>query len=336
MPLIQLYFDKFHTIIKLDEDDEKAKLREKRDTLLRSLKANLSTEVPAFEDFHQGSYSMHTGIVPVDGNYDIDIGLIFDCSRSEYPDPVTLKRLVRDALNTHRRTVDIRRPCVTVNYIRDGKPEYHVDLAIYAKRDDETLDLAKGKENSDVSRRNWEQANPKELTRLIRKAFDEESERAQYRRCIRYIKRWRDQQFASGGAPLSIAITVAAMRWFKPSFGVSGKPADLLALLDFVKEMLNQFRGTSTSEGWHDRLSVMLPVTPFNDLMERMTNAQTTKFKVKLEALYNALGEAYAEPLPEDACKMMRNQFGEDFPIPEKAQTAKAVPAPYISAGTSA
>jgi hypothetical protein len=336
MPLIQSYFDKFHTNIKLDEDDQKAKLREKRDTLLGSLKANLPTQAPAFEDFHQGSYSMHTGIVPVDGNYDIDIGLIFDCLRSEYLDPVTLKRLVRDALNTHGRTVDIRRPCVTVNYIRDGKPAYHVDLSIYTKRDDNTLDLAKGKENSDVSRRIWEQANPKDLTHLICNAFDEESERTQYRRCIRYIKRWRDEQFSSGGAPLSIALTVAARLWFKPRFEVSGKAADLLALIDFVKQMLGQFRETASTEGWHDRLSVELPVTPFNDLMESITNPQMAKIKLKLEALQKTLEEAYDEPLPEEACKLMQNQFGGDFPIPDKSLTAKAVAAPFISTGTSA
>ena len=336
MPLVQSYFENFHKIIKLDEDDEKAKLREKRDTLLQNLKANRPTEVPAFEDFHQGSYSMHTGIVPLDGNYDIDVGLVFDCSRSAYPDLVTLKKLVRDALNTHGRTIDIRRPCVTVNYIRDGKPEYHVDLAIYAKRNDDTLDLAKGKENSDVSRRIWEQSNPRELTRLICNAFDDKVERAQYRRCIRYIKRWRDQQFASSGSPLSIALTVAAMHWFKPRFEVSGKAADLLALLDLVKEMLNQFRGTSSNDGWHDRLSVMLPVVPFNDLTECMTNTQMTTLKVKLETLRNALEDAYDESLPEEACKIMQKEFGSDFPIPDKSQTAKAVAAPYISTGTSA
>lgn len=336
MPLVQSYFENFHKIIKLDEDDEKARLREKRDTLLQNLKANLPTEVPSFEAFHQGSYSMHTGIVPLDGNYDIDVGLVFDCLRSAYPDPVTIKKLVRDALNTHGRTIDIRRPCVTVNYIRDGKPEYHVDLAIYAMRNDDTLDLAKGKENSDVSRRIWEQSNPRELTRLICNACDDKVERAQYRRCIRYIKRWRDQQFSSGGSPLSIALTVAAMHWFKPRFEVSGKAADLLALLDLVKEMLNQFRGTSSIDGWHERLSVMLPVMPFNNLTECMTNTQMTTLKAKLETFRNALEDAYDETLPEEACKIMKKQFGSDFPLPDKSQTAKAVAAPYISTGTSA
>ena len=35
-------------------------MREKRDTLLRALKANLDDDVPEFESFNQGSYSMHT------------------------------------------------------------------------------------------------------------------------------------------------------------------------------------------------------------------------------------------------------------------------------------
>lgn len=33
---------------------------------------------------------------------------------------------------------------------------------------------------------------------------------------------------------------------------------------------------------------------------------------------------------------MLRKQFGDDFPVPEKAATAKAVPAAVISTGHSA
>lgn len=150
---------------------------------------------------------MHTGVVPLDGNYDIDVGLVFDCQKDKYTDPVELKKKVRDALNTNGRTVSIRRPCVTVNYMRGDQPEYHVDLAVYVKRADALLDLAKGKENSDASLRVWEPANPEELTLLICNRFDDAAERAQYRRCIRYLKRWRDVQFRNGGSPLSIALS---------------------------------------------------------------------------------------------------------------------------------
>ena len=225
MPAAQKQFDEFHAAIKLDNDDEKAKLREKRETLLTTLRKNLPADLPTFENFNQGSYSMHTGVVPLDGNYDIDVGLIFDCRRDKYPDPVVLKKKVRDALDSHGRTVTIRRPCVTVNYMRGDEVDYHVDLAVYVKRDDNLLDLAKGKENSDSSRRVWEISDPKKLTELICTAFKDAGDLGQFRRCIRYFKRWRDAQFYSG-APLSIALTVAALKWFVPNKTTSGAYID--------------------------------------------------------------------------------------------------------------
>ena len=335
MPAVQKQFEEFHSNIRLEDDDEKAKLREKRETLLKALRANLATDVPAFENFNQGSYSMHTGVVPLDGNYDIDVGLIFDCKQDKYPDPVSLKKKVRDALNTHGRTVNIRRPCVTVNYMRGDDVDYHVDLAVYVKRDDGLLDLAKGKENSEASKRVWEVSDPKKLTKVICDAFSDDAQLAQYRRCIRYLKRWRHVRFSSG-APLSIALTLAAQKWFKPYFETSGKPSDMLAMLDWVQAMLGQFQYSFTSEGFHSRLKVELPVAPYVDLMEWMTKAQMETFEEKLKSLRDALQAAYDEDLPEDACKLLNKQFGDDFPVPEKAETARKVAAPVISTGNSA
>jgi predicted nucleotidyltransferase len=336
MPAVQKQFEDFHSSIKLDQDSEKAKLRDKRDTLLRALKANLPDDVPVFESFNQGSYAMHTGVVPPGNNYDIDVGVIFDCKQDKYPDPVVLKKKVRDALDTHGRSVSIRRPCVTVSYMRGEEVDYHVDLAIYVKRDDGMLDLAKGKENSAADKRVWEVSDPKQLTSLICNAFTDDAELAQYRRCIRYIKRWRNVQFSNGGAPLSIALTVAARSWFQPYFETSGKPGDLIAMLNWVKALLSHFELCFTDEGLHDRLKVKLPVTPYVDLMEWKTKTQMATFKQKLEALRDALSDAYDEELPEDACKLLNKQFGDDFKIPEKSETAKAARSPYISTGNSA
>jgi hypothetical protein len=336
MPAVQKQFEDFHSLIKLDEDDEKAKLRQKRDTLLSALKAYLGADVPAFEKFDQGSYSMHTGVVPPDGNYDIDVGLIFDCKRDKYTDPVTLKKKVRDALDTHGRTVTIRRPCVTVNYMRGKEVDYHVDLAVYVKRDDGLLDLAKGKENSDASKRVWEASDPKGLTSIICKAFSGAEDLAQFRRCVRYLKRWRNVQFSSG-APLSIALTVAAKQHFQTHFEISGKPGDLIAMRNWVKAMLGAFEYTYTADdGFHSRLKIALPVTPYCDLMEWMSKAQMDTFRLKLENLRDALQEAYDEDLPEDACKVLNKQFGDDFKVPAKADTARAVAAPVIGTGNSA
>ena len=331
---LQTQFDVFHSKIKLGEDDEKVNLRNKRETLIDALKARLCDDVPSFTTFNQGSYSMGTGVRPLDGNYDIDVGLVFDCNRTRYPDPVELKKKIRDALNTHNRTVNIRRPCVTVNYMRDGKIEYHVDLAIYVKRSDSLFDIGKGKEHSVAENRVWEPSDPRKLTELICTRF-EGAELNQYRRCIRYLKRWRHVRFSSG-APLSIALTTAAYYWFRPYQTRSDSILDIVALLDWVNTTLQQFTYKVTGEGGHPRLSIHLLVQPYSDLMESMTRIQMEKFHAELEMMRDALQEAYDELLPDEAAKKLVRVFGSDFPVPEKATTAKAVPAAFIGTGNSA
>lgn len=336
MAAIQSQFDTFHATIKHDEGDERAKLREKREILIADLKSHLPEETPVFTSFNQGSYAMNTGIVPLDGNYDIDVGLIFDRDCDDYSDPVELKKNVSDALTRINRTVEIRRPCVTVTYLKDGDPEYHVDLAIYAKRVDGSLAVAKGKENSEKGNRVWEDSDPQGLTTEINNRFNGD-DAAQFRRCIRYMKRWRDRKFSNGGAPLSIALTVAAYYWFQPSKDFSsGKYVDLFALKNWVNAILNNFTTEFYDSAHTSRLKVKLPVTPNSDLMEKMTNNQMTTFQERLTALRDELTAAEKDDLPEDACARLRKQFGDDFPVPEKAETARFVAAPYISTGTSA
>lgn len=337
MPAVQEQFEDFHRAICFDEDDEKATLREKRDIIVKALLDRLGDDVPSFTCFNQGSYSMHTGVVPLDKNFDIDVGIVFECSTNMYPDPVALKKKVRDAVDSNFRTVAIRRPCVTVNYISGGEIAYHVDLAIYVKGADGKLYLAKGKENSALEHRVWEVSAPRELTRLVCDKYNMSSHRAQYRRCIRYLKRWRQVQFKSAGAPLSIALTVAALRWFNPRFSTSGKPIDILAMLDWVKTMLSQFTlDFRPAEGMHQRLKVELPVEPYSDLMAKLTALQMQNFMGKLNSLRDALQKACDEELPEEACRYLRREFGDDFTVPEKAATAKTVRPAVISTGNSA
>ena len=135
----------------------------------------------------------------------------------------------------------------------------------------------------------------------------------------------------------AVALTVSALKWFKPNFSTSGKPVDLLAMLDWVQTMLDNFTSEYREDGgWHERLKVPLPVQPYNDLMAKRTAAQMTDFKERLESLRDALDKAYNEELPEDACKVLKKQFGDDFKVPEKAETAKMVAPAVISTGNSA
>ena len=273
---------------------------------------------------------MHTGVQPKDGNYDIDVGLIFKCTRDDYDDPVDLKEMVRDALNYGNRTVKIRRPCVTVEYIKNGEVDYHVDIAIYAERTNEdVLDLAKGKENSDVQKRKWEISDPKGLIDCIQNKYSTKDDKAQMRRCIRYLKRWRDNKLP--GKPFSIALTCAIYHWFQPSYDIfSNKYYDIDALILFVKEMTRNFN----YNGW---LTINLPVEPYTDLNSRMTEKQMQIFKEKLEGLEEALCKAENEDEEDMACKYLKKQFGDEFPIPEKKNLyKKAETSGFAPAGASA
>ncbi|MBT3255210.1 MAG: nucleotidyltransferase [Deltaproteobacteria bacterium] len=331
MPNLQNYFLEFHKKIKLDDFNENQTLRDKRDTLLEDLRKNISEDAPSFENFDQGSYAMNTGTNPKDGNYDIDEGVIFDCFRDDYKDPVELKKMVSDALTCGNRSVRIRRPCVTVEYLKNGEVDYHVDLVIYAKRSGETaLDLAKGKEFSDSEKRLWEISDPKGLIDKIRNRFSDKDDNAQMRRCIRYLKRWRDHKLTSG-KPFSIALTCAAYHWFQTSKDIfNNKYNDIEALISLMKAIIACFDVT----GW---LTIELPVEPHDDLNRKMTESQMKTFKEKLEDLKDALIDAQNEDLEDEACKLLKKQFGDEFPVPEKKDTARKVAtAGFAPAGASA
>lgn len=306
---IQPLFEEFHSKIQLDEHFERRKLREKREKLLAVLKEKLTPLELPFVSFLQGSYAMRTGVVPKDGNYDIDVGLIFSCGVERFPDPLILKRLVHAALDTHNRTVKIKRPCVTVTYQKDGLPEFHVDLAIYMKQPNGSLLIGMGHEASKPEERKWKPAAPAELKQFVLSKVDGE-EQAQLRRCIRYLKRWRDENFIAG-APLSIALTVAAARWFEPKTLEDGTHVDLEALLHLVKTMQGKFEiGWSTK-----KLVVNLPGPVRANLMERMSPVQMTSFGEQLDTLAVVLQKCTGDVPLCDSAAALALIFGSDFPM---------------------
>lgn len=312
---IQGLFEHFNDTIKLDENDERRKLRTKKEVLLDALKLKLGAASLPFESFDQGSYAMRTGVVPKDGNYDIDIGLIFECSQERFPDPVALKCLVSEALSGSSRTIDIRRSCVTVTYMRKGEADYHVDLALYLRRSDGRLLLAKGRERSDAKYREWAPSAPQELTKYIRDRFAGDDQ-AQFRRCVRYLKRWRDENF-SRGAPLSIALTVAAASWFEPRRTEDGRYVDLEAVHFLVKKMRRNFG----VEWPAPRLVVRFPGPIKADLMSGLTDHHMRVFGQRLKSLQLDLEKCFADVPVAESAVILASQFGPEFPMPADTLT---------------
>jgi hypothetical protein len=332
MAKVQKQLEDFHDLIKLDNENEI--LRNKRDIILNKLKKNISEEAKSYTTFNQGSYAMSTGIKPVSGEYDIDVGIKFKMSKDDV-EPVPAKEWVYKALNGHTKDVKIKTPCVTVTYQEDGEPAFHVDLAVYASENtDGTQYIAKGKPGSLPENKKWESSSPQELIDTIKNYFDNLKDRAQFRRIVRYLKRWRDIKFTDGGysKPTGIAITCAAYHWLQINKTLTDVTAnkyeynDLKCLVNFIDSLIGKFTSVwdEDEKKWMQRIKVDLPVDPYCDLFEKMTNKQMEKFKEKLEALLTVLKAADSEVDPVEACKKIQEQFGNDFKVPQPEDTAQA------------
>lgn len=347
MTNLQPYFEKFHDEIKME--DENDILREKRDILIEKLRKGLQEKFetpPIFSNFNKGGYAMNLGVKPLEGDYDIDVGLEFEINKEEYPDPVVVKEWVYDALEGQTDDVKIKKPCVTVQYHLRKEPAYHVDFAVYAKDGySENIYLARGKPTSDKSDKKWEVDDPKGLIRIIREKFTDENDRLQFRRAIRSLKRWKAVKFSPDGheAPIGIGLTVCGYKWFS-IYKTLADPVklvytynDLAATLNLVNAMLSNFHVVANEDGKVlYRLTVQLPVQPFNDLFEKMTNIQMTNFKLQLENLRDAMTKARDETDPREACKILQRQFGDDFPVPDIEETAQKRGPAIISSSSAA
>ena len=347
---VQKQFEEFHNTIKQKRFEDEQVLRDKRDIIRRKLNERLPAVferhgevVPEWSWRDQGSYEMGTGVKPLAGDFDIDQGLYFSVGPTEY-DPVPLKKRVHEALDRHTDDVEVRRPCVTVWYHKEGERAYHVDIAVYSEAAANGSGgdlLAVGRLGSSDENKVWEISNPQELSDKIFERFEGE-DWAQFRRAVRDLKRWRDERFPSKGnaAPNGIGLTVAAYHWLSPTYVdefANGKdnPNDLGALLGLVREMLDRFGQVIHDGEWARRLVVELPTRPYSDLFSAMTNSQMETFEEKLEALRDALEYARDEVDPSDACARLRKVFGDDFPVPEKTATAKRV-GPSIASSSNA
>ena len=114
---------------------------------------------------------------------------------------------------------------------------------------------------------------------------------------------------------------------------------DLKALRALVDSMVRNFTivaSTETPGQTAVRLAVTLPVTPWNDVLKRMSEGQMATFKARLEKLRDVLDEVSREEDPIEACKKMQKQFGDRFPVPTKEETAQSRSRAIASSGVSA
>lgn len=336
---LQTYFKEFNKVIKMDYD-VKSELKEKRDILLGILRND--DDMPAFDEYNQGSYSMHLGVEPLDKEYDIDVGLRFHVNRDDY-EPMDMKEKIRDLLKNHTEYgAKIKKPCVTVTYKKDGEAAYHVDLVTYVYEDkddsDSQLYLARGK-NRDSEETCWEKSDPVGLVEYVNdkyKGDDNKEDREQFRRVVRYIKRWKNKKFSSSGnaEPPSIAITLIAVDHFEASKKydyIEEKYCydDLQAVISFAKEIQKLFVFKEVNENGRLMYTIeynlpsSLNFESDVNLFRKMSDNYMTDFKEKIDDLVDDLEAVKSETDEVEQCKMLSKIFGDHFPIPEKKNAAK-------------
>ena len=148
--------------------------------------------------------------------------------------------------------------------------------------------------------------------------ISDNTDREQFRRVIRYLKRWKDYTFSSSGTerPTGIALTALCYNLFtvekdyikNPITGAYGyKYHDLRALTKVVNGIIGSFN-------WSNKLTVQLPVKPNNNLCEKMSDNQMLNFKTKLQSFKAVLESASNDVLISTACGKLVKVFGGGFP----------------------
>jgi hypothetical protein len=336
---IQAKFIKFHDKIKLGREDAEYKsAREKDDSILKAVKKALKEEgYPVIEDFLQGSQSTATAVKHPVEDFDIDRSVViaFDDAPD---DPVKVKKIVLKVLEDRGfKNAKIKKPCVTADY---ASLSLHIDIPLYREQNGE-YELAVGKKNSKDENKIWSSSDPKGLRDWINNKDDYVGSAIdklkQYKRIVRYLKRWRDVKFSSEVAKkvFSIALTVMVKEQFKPNFDENGKASDLIALRDTVSAILNGWYFNSQGNEQY-KVSVDLPTSPYRDIFYESSVNTGTQLYNKLTSLKNKLDKVIVEDDVIKQCKLLNEIFGDDFEMPSSTLNAStAAKATYVTAGVA-
>ena len=307
MANIQKQLEAFHKNIKV----ESSELREKRNIIVDKIKKSLSEDKkPIPEVLNQGSYIYGVGIKPVsEEDYDIDVGLVFNIKSSDY-NAEEVRKWVYDAIKKHTDEVQNKGPCIRVIY----QAGYHVDLVCYAKYKDDDLT-----EHFQLAHKNgsWITSNPKKIkdhiqnARVSFKDTKDSSGSDQLQRVVRYLKRWNDLIITGepDDKPIGLAILLYCIQILQSDVSDSqGNLDDLQALILISEAVKNSTRIYAKKPDTGEDV--------FSKISEQGMKALIMKFK----NLHETLLRVRNSDCLEDACKIMREQFGDDFPLEKNDQ----------------
>ena len=314
---IQKKFLEFNKNIHLTrEESVYSDARKKDDSILAKIKERFKEEgYPVVSDFIQGALSTFTAIKEQSEDFDIDRGIVIDADKA--PDnPLKPKEVILDILEQRGfENATIKKPCVTADYKNDN---LHIDIPIYKRDSYGNYQLAVGKSNST---KEWSDSDPIGLRDWIND-FDmylyyKDEHRDQFRRLVRYIKKWRNHQFSDSIKKkiFSIGLTVMFKEKFQPSINDEGIADDVQALRNTINAILRADYFIPQDDNKY-KIRIDLPVTPYRDIYDgKGSSERGTQLYNRLNRLVDKLNEV-SDPSMDlsKQCEIMNKQFGDQFP----------------------
>lgn len=301
-------FSRFNTEISL-RPYEKIYLRKARTSVTHRIVNHFKSksQIPSIEFKPQGSYTMDTMIRPLNGEFDIDIGVYFKFpsnDRSTWPIPQTVSGWIAEALKNHTSTLPENKiTCVRVTYrpVTPGSDHgYHVDLPVYGEYIDGWGDKYKVIGMNDE--RQWnEKSNPLAFTKWFSKrCLKNEQDRKQLIRIVKYLKAWKDFQMRDVKLPSGMIFTVIAAKNFIPY------ERDDMALYKTLDEIYFLL--------WWG-FWIVKPVEPKNDLVDSTLFSLRRRefFMSRLEALRDDAAKAVRSNSTEEAFHLWQKHLGDRF-----------------------
>ncbi|MDN5109559.1 nucleotidyltransferase [Aliarcobacter butzleri] len=337
---LQKQFKKFDKKIYLTKQCDAYKdARAKEHSILEDIRKQFIEEgYPVVKNYRQGSFKTDTAIVSLKGDFDVDRAIIIHKDKAP-DDPVKCKKIIYDILEKRGfKNHKIKTPCVTADYT---SLNLHIDYAVFQVDDSENYDIALGKLNSKEENKEWEYSESKQLIDWINGNDNPigflnltNEEKLQFKRLVRYMKRWRDNNFQETNRPYiySIGLTIMIKESFHPSIDENGKENDLESLINTIEYVLNYRRYFINMGDDKYDVRVYIPFEPKVDVFRKHGKSQGTVFHSKLVTLLEKLKKANEEGDLKKQCKILQDVFGDDFEIDEESNSnAKVVnPGPGI------
>lgn len=293
-------FEEFYKKISIDRTKRNSLLSNKealRDRIRNDFKKE-GRVVPKF--YIQGSMDkdVSTGINPLNGDYDIDDGVYLkniDTSgpTKDWESPEKVHKWIVDAVDGHTgEEVQDKAKCVRVPY---AKNEKHVDLPIYAQKNEDYYLAIKGK--------GWIKNHPKKISEWFK---DEKSSKGEeFRKGVRLLKAWKDYRESQnhqlqlfGGFQLSVLTS----KYF---------PSSYANLEEFYFRLVEKIKNNLWAIP-----PLQNPIDNEQDILEGYSKARIQKFKDEFTAMYENAKVAYEAEDCDEKHKLWKKVFGDRFPEP--------------------